>query len=132
MELLLRRAKFPAAAVREVCRQLSEEGLIDDHRYCRLYLGGQARLRPRSLRLMRRDLEREGIAPPIIDEVLAEMGEELKESDLALRAAEKKLRTSGGDPDRLRRLLAGRGFTRSAVEEALRALLGRSSEDEGE
>lgn len=120
--LVLRRAGFPSAVVREVVEDLERNGLVDDHRFCRLYLGEQARLRPRSLRLLRRDLQREGIESAVIERVCAEMGAEVEESVLALSAARKKLRTAGSDPERLRRLLGARGFSRSAIEEALRSL----------
>jgi hypothetical protein len=47
------------------------------------------------------------------------MPEQLDEGALALAAARKKLRTAGSDPERLRRLLGARGFTRATIEEAL-------------
>lgn len=118
----LRRAGFPSAVVRTVVEDLERGGLIDDRRFCRLYLGEQARLRPRSLRLMTRDLRREGIDPGMVEEVCADLGEELEESALARSAARRKLRVAGADPERLARLLAARGFGRPLVVEILREL----------
>jgi regulatory protein len=120
--LTLRRAGFSAAVIGPVLQELEQAGMIDDRRFCRLYLGEQARLRPRSLRLLRRDLQREGIESTTIDTVCAEMLEQMDESVLVLAAARKKLRAAGSDGERLRRLLGARGFARSVIERALREL----------
>jgi regulatory protein len=122
LELLLHRAGFPRATIGAVLDDLAAQGLLDDRRYCRLYLGEQSRLRPRSLRLLQADLRREGIESAVIEEVCREMGAELEEPALALAAARKKLRLSRGDPERLGSLLRARGFGRAAIDEALRTL----------
>ena len=119
----LTRAGFSADVIRGVLDDLEREGIVDDLRYCRLYLGEQARSRPRSARLLRHDLRREGIDPGLIERAFADMAEEIDESGLATAAARKKLRTAGKNPDRLRRLLRARGFSHGAIEEALRAVL---------
>jgi regulatory protein len=115
----LARAGFPREVVTGVLDDLERAGVVDDLRFSRLYLGEQARSRPRSVRLMRHDLRREGIAPEVIDRACAEMAEELDESALAAAAARKKIRVAGNDPERLRRLLRARGFGRDAIDGAL-------------
>ncbi len=123
LERALLRAGYPREAVGAALDDLEKQGLVDDFRFCRLYLGEQSRLRPRSPRLMRHDLGREGVRPEVIETVMEEMAADLDESALALAAARKKLRGAGSDPERLRRLLDARGFGRAAVEEALRTVL---------
>jgi regulatory protein len=115
-----------------VLDDLERAGVVDDLRFCRLYLGEQARSRPRSVRLMRHDLRREGIAPEVIDQACVEMAEELDESALAAAAARRKLRFAGHDPERLRRLLRTRGFDRDAIEEALKSVGSMSVESRSE
>ncbi len=120
---ILRRAGFGPETVEPVLQQLVREGFLDDLRFCRLYLGEQARARPRSVRLLRRDLRAEGIEGEVIEQALLESGEDLREPALAEAAARKKLRAAASDPAVLRRLLAARGFAPSTVREALRAVL---------
>ena len=127
LEVTLTRAGFSSDVIRGVLDDLEREGIVDDLRYCRLYLGQQSRTRPRSARLLRHDLRREGIDPALIDRAFADMAEELDEPALAAAAARKKLRTAGKDPERLRRLLRARGFSSGAIAEAMRSVLPRAT-----
>jgi len=99
---------------------LEEQGLVDDLRYSRLYLSSQSRSRPRSVRLLMRDLGRAGVEPETIRQAVGGMAPELDEKELARSALRKKQRVAGSDPGRLRRLLAARGFPRRIIEEVLR------------
>lgn len=121
---VLARAGFPRPVIETVLDDLERRGLVDDRRYTRLWLSSQVRARPRSLRLLRRDLLREGVAPGIIEEGLREVAREYPEPVLAEAAARKKLRPAGADPARLVRLLAARGFAAAVVQDAVRAVLG--------
>jgi regulatory protein len=132
LTLQLRRAGFASPVVRQVLDELEEKGLVDDRRYCRLYLSQQARLRPRSLRLMERDLKQEGIAGEIVSQAIADLGREISEADLAVSAARKKLRVCGGDAGRLERLLTARGFGRSDIRDAVRVVTGEAPAETGE
>ncbi len=120
----LGRAGFSRAVIGTVLDDLERRGLVDDRRFARLWLSSQVRTRPRSLRLLRRDLLREGVAPGIIEEGLREVAREYPEPVLAEAAARKKLRPTGADPARLARLLAARGFAAAVVRDALRTVLG--------
>jgi regulatory protein len=124
MSLVLARAGFSRPVIEAVLDDLERRGLVDDRRFARLWLSSQVRARPRSLRLLRRDLLREGVAPGIIEEELREVAREHPEPALAEAAVRKKLRPTGADPARLARLLAARGFTAAVVREALRTVLG--------
>jgi regulatory protein len=123
LSLVLARAGFSRSVIGTVLDDLERRGLVDDRRFARLWLSSQVRARPRSLRLLRRDLLREGVAPGIIEEGLREVAREHPEAALAEAAARKKLRPTGADPARLARLLAARGFTAAVVQEALRTVL---------
>ncbi len=125
---ILRRNGFDAATTGRVVEDLAQARLVDDLRYCRLYLGEQARSRPRSIRLLKRDLRAEGIDDEVVDRAIAEMGDELEEQVLAEAAARKKLRAAGSDPERLRRLLTARGFAPSAIRQAIQVVLAASRE----
>ncbi len=124
LSLTLARAGFSRSVVGAVLDELETQGLVDDRRFTRLWLSTQARTRPRSHRLLRRDLLREGVAPEIVEEGLRELAREYPEPVLAEAAARKKLRPAGANPARLAHLLAARGFAAAVVTEALRAVLG--------
>ena len=121
---MLARAGFSRSVIGTVLDDLERRGLVDDRRFARLWLSSQVRARPRSLRLFRRDLLRQGVASGIVEAALAEMAREHPEPALALAAARKKLRSTGGDPAKLTRLLAARGFAVAVVRDALRTVLG--------
>lgn len=122
LRLSLLRGGASSRVADAVLTELEAKGLVDDLRFCRLYLSHHARLRPRSRRLLLRELRREGCDPKTIGRAMEEMSSELDETALAEAAARKRLRASGGDPDRLRRYLSRRGFRRGLIEEVLRAV----------
>jgi regulatory protein len=124
LERILAAAGFPRSAIRLALDDLETRGLLSDLRYARLYLSAQARARPRSRSLLRRDLERAGVARETANHALGEGGDDLSEESLARAAARNKLRTAGNDPARLSRLLRARGFAPGVVRRALVELLG--------
>ena len=124
LDATLARAGFPAPVRGAVLDDLERRGLLSDLRFSRLYLGEQARFRPRSVRLLRRDLQRAGVDGATIDRALAEAGEEVTDPRLVREAARKKLRTAGNDPAKLSRLLSARGFAPSLVLQAVREAFG--------
>jgi regulatory protein len=132
LSLVLIRAGFSRSVVETVLDDLERRGVLDDRRFARLWLSTQARARPRSLRLLRRDLLREGVASEIVEAGLRELERETPEPALAEAAARKKLRATGADPARLARLLAARGFAAAVVRDTLRTVLGHEvSAEEG-
>ena len=56
--------------------ELAAKGLVDDSRFCQVYLRHHARLRPRSKRILRRDLLREGCDLETIQRAMQKMGVE--------------------------------------------------------
>jgi regulatory protein len=130
--LNLARAGFPREVVNPVLDELEARGLLDDGRYARLWLSSQVRTRPRSLRLLRRDLQREGIANSVAESALRDLAREHPEAALAEAAARKKLRPAGADPAKLARLLAARGFAAAVVRDTLRRLLGETASRDGD
>ncbi len=123
----LERSLFKAGFTRDIASRVVDDlvrrGLVDDRRFCALYLGEQVRLRPRSSRLLGRDLARAGVPADIVKRALLDLAVEWSEEALAAAAARKKARTAGGDPAKLSRLLRARGFgaavTRQAVDRVL-------------
>jgi regulatory protein len=124
LSLSLTRAGFSRDVIGAALDDLERRGLVDDRRFARLWLSSQVRTRPRSVRLLRRDLLREGVAPALVEEALGETAREYPEPVLAEAAARKKLRSAGADPARMARLLAARGFGAAVVRDTLRRVLG--------
>lgn len=124
------RAGIGTEAAAEVVDELAGKGWVDDFRYCRVYLLHHVRLRPRSLRLLERELRNEGCVAEAVQKALAEL-EDVTEEGLALEAARKGVRRARGNPDRLRAFLARRGFSRSTVEDTVSRLDLDGAADEG-
>lgn len=128
---MLARAGFPGTVVAPVLDDLEARGLLSDLRFARLYLSSQGRARPRSRRLLQRDLLRAGVDRTTAGQALAEAGPELSEESLAAAAARNKLRTAANDPAKLSRLLRARGFSPGVVRRTLTDLFGIVPAGEG-
>lgn len=119
--------RIPPGAVESALNDLERVGLVNDGEFARLFLESRLRRRPRSYRILKQELRSKGVAPETIDEAIEDVSREIPEEDLARRVLAPKLRRLKElDPEKAReraaRFLAGRGFTRSLVEEILRDL----------
>jgi regulatory protein len=108
----LRKKGFEPPRIETCLDRLEERGLLDDAEVAASFVRDRLRLRPRGPARLRSELRAKGVArrtaERVVDEVLDE--EEITETDLALRVAER--------------------WVARQSEETLRALLGR--EDPGE
>ena len=123
--------EFHPGTVDRVVLHLRELRLLDDMRYARAFVH-DARLRSALGRiLLQKELQRKGVPPSVIQEVLAESTRPEEEEDVAFRAASKLLeryRTSRKSipPERRRartaQFLARRGFDWQTISEVTKKL----------
>lgn len=116
---------FSPEALEGALNDLERVGLVDDRKFARLFLESRLSRRPRSYRILRQELRSKGIDRELIDAAVGEMQEEVTESELARRALGPRLKhMSGMSPDEARaraaRYLAGKGFSRSLIDDVLR------------
>lgn len=158
VELRLRKKGHPPEEIAAVMDRLQKRGYVNDEEFARFWVGNRMSFNPRGPRLLKSELRQKGVAPQVIDAVLAEQSEaqadavqqaaEIAEAwgetagdepapgtDLAnaLALARKKWRTYGSlDPPTARRRLSGflarRGYNYDIIDQVLRRLL--SSDDE--
>ena len=158
VELRLRKKGHPPEEIAAVMDRLQKRGYVNDEEFARFWVGNRMSFNPRGARLLKSELRQKGVAPQVIDAVLAEQSEaqadaaqqaaEIAEAwgetardepapgtDLAnaLALARKKWRTYGSlDPQTARRRLSGflarRGYNYDIIDQVLRRLL--SSDDE--
>lgn len=88
----LREKEYPPDIIDETIATFTRIGLIDDRAFAEAFVRDRLRMRPRAAALLRRELRQRGVAPDIIDAVLAAHFEEESEEDLARRMAESYLR----------------------------------------
>lgn len=114
------RAGWPRPEAERTVSELAAEGLVCDARFAEAFVRVRVERGSGPLRI-RRDLEARGVAAEAFERFLARDGEE-EWIARARRAREKRfgaLPPPAGIP-RQARFLAGRGFTRRQVREALR------------
>jgi regulatory protein len=120
---LLRKGHEPEE-VRRLLDRFVAAGWIDDERFARLFVEDRLRLRPRSYRLLDRELAARGVTVLIRRRVIAEARERLPEEALARSLARRgwsRLEHRGeGRRASLLRWLRNRGFSLSLAKAAVR------------
>jgi regulatory protein len=111
----------------QVLSDLARYGYVDDEKFARQWAQSRIRLRGFGKRRLVQELKSKGIHRDIIHEVLGGVFEDSSEKDVALREAEKKLKSLARfGPEARRRRLAGllerKGFSFEIIGEILRTL----------
>lgn len=110
-----------------VVADLEDLGLLDDHKFVRRWIEARRERRPEGVPKVMRDLLRRGLDKVVIEEVIAELEDDLGSRDEALELLRRnRARYTGMESIKAQRrmygLLARRGFdpdtTRHAVERA--------------
>ena len=122
-ERLQRRGCTPAA-IDTVVGNLEALRLLDDRAFVRRWVETRRSRRPEGAPKITRDLARRGIDPSLIEEVLAEFGDDLGSGAEALSLLRRqRTRYRGLDRETARRrmygLLARRGFDPDTVQQAV-------------
>ncbi|WP_269306528.1 regulatory protein RecX [Aeromicrobium sp. HA] len=123
----LARRKFPEDVAHVVVDQLESEGLVDDERFARLWVEQRGRAKGLARSVLRMELQRKGVAPEVIDVVLADVDPDL-ERQAAHRLVQRKLRSVGGldqsvQVRRLTAMLARKGYAPQVAFDVVRAEL---------
>jgi regulatory protein len=138
LERYLRARKTADGEAGEVLGRLAELGLVDDRDFARQWVDNRQEFRPRSLRALRMELRKKGVADPDARAAL----ESVNESGAALAAARKKAprlySTVRGDPqprrafeNKLTAFLASRGFDFDLSRETARMVWREAADPEG-
>jgi regulatory protein len=127
LDQILRRKGVPAEVGDPVLERLTAAGLVDDAAFARAFVESRQRSRPRGKRGLSAELRKKGIAPAVIELVLAEREEAENPVEEARRAVAAKLRSLAGKPpalvrQRAEQFLLRRGFDYETIREALRGL----------
>ena len=108
VEQKLRDREFPPDIITTVIDHLLRLGYLDDQKFAVQWAASRVRTRGFGRRRIEQELRTRGIVRELIDETLLGLFEEASELDVAVREAEKKLRTLGRfEPEVRKRRLAG-------------------------
>jgi regulatory protein len=138
LERYLRARKTADGEAQEVLGRLVERGLVDDRDFARQWVENRQEFRPRSVRALRMELRKLGVAEPDAREAL----ESVRESDAALAAARKKAARLAlsvrGDPqprrtfeNKMTAFLASRGFNFDLSRETAWTVWREGTDSEG-
>ncbi|MBN1202125.1 MAG: RecX family transcriptional regulator [Anaerolineae bacterium] len=121
------------SVIDEALARLAGLGYVDDHAFARYWVENRERFKPRGPRALQHELRQKGIAPTIIEAVLAD----LDVFDSAYRAAQPKLQRLRGLSrrdfrDSLGAFLARRGFNYDIIQEVINQLISELDEEEPE
>ena len=117
--------EYDHAVVDAVVADLERLGYVNDHEFARQWAAARTRLRGFGRRRIEQELRGKGISRDLIGETLAKLFEDAPEREVALREAEKKLKSLARfEPEVRRRRLAGhlerRGFPMDVIYDVLR------------
>jgi regulatory protein len=135
----LRDKEFAAPEIDQVVTALTRAGLINDHEFARTYIRNSMAVRPVGELQLRRKLLLLGVARPIIDEAIQEIGGQvdLNESatTLARQFLDRKRRSAqSGDPRKTKQQLIGflsrRGYSWPVISSAIKSLMSLRTDEE--
>lgn len=111
--------------INEVIGDLKRTGLVNDQVFSEQYVNYRLSSAPRGRLLLKKELDQKGITSEVCGEILNEINEE----ELALEAANRKLKTFSAVPaekkkEKLFRFLASRGFSSDVVYKTVKKVLG--------
>lgn len=133
VERHLRRKGYGESAASAALDHCADRGYLDDRAFAAAFARDRIRLKPRSPRMIAAELRKRGVsrsdARAGVEDALEQ--EAVTERELALRAAEARIRSLGSaDPKTARRKLRGylsrRGFRWEVARQAMEAVLGES------
>jgi regulatory protein len=115
--------RYDDEAVRAVVAELTERGLLDDAAFAKAWRDSREHARPRSARLVRRELEQRGVARTVAEAAVEGMDDDAT----ADRAARTQLRRMAGlDRETFHRRLGGyllrRGYSEAVAYRTVRKL----------
>ncbi len=112
LEQKLRRKRFPEDAVRSALDELEQRGILDDHRFARLWAETRLRRRPEGRVQVIAGLVQRGVAREVAERCVAEVYEQRTAlvNDALRRAAERAWRAAGCSFEPAVRRLVRRGF----------------------
>lgn len=116
---------FDAAVISAALDRLATEGALGDERFARSYIESRTASRPRSQRLLQRELRQKGVAEEIITQTLEE--NPAADDELAYQAAVRYARRLAGAEwqtfrQRLGGFLARRGFSYAVCTPVIRRI----------
>jgi regulatory protein len=128
----LRERDYPPEAIDDAIARMRELGYLDDRDFADRWVESRQTHRPRSVRMLTRELQQKGVAREVIEDTLEDA--DIDEFGDALALAEHKVASLSGldEPTRDRRLsgfLARRGYSYDIIRRVMDAL-GSEAADE--
>ena len=125
----LREKKYPDEIIQRVIEKLGSLGLTDDGKFAEIFVAGKVAQKPVGKRELERKLREKGISKETVTMALAEVSGDERQLDLALQAAETKVRSLGRydaakRKEKLAAFLARRGFDWDIIKKAIAQVLG--------
>ncbi len=115
--------------VEKIVQSLKRDKFLNDEEFVRMWIRERTLIKPKAIRVIKMELKQKGISDEIIDSVMTnDEGLMINDLDLALKLAEKKLRTIHDQSEKFKvkeklgRYLAGKGFDWDTIKAALASL----------
>lgn len=109
----LRREGYDSDVIEKAIEELQDMGYINDRVYARKFVNDRIKLKPKSVRMLKMELQNKGIEDEIIDEVLREVDQD--DEEIALRLISKKFGRYDLRDEKVQKkaytFLCGRGFS---------------------
>jgi regulatory protein len=117
--------------IQDVITTLERYGYLDDNTYAEEWVLSKMRTKPKGKIALRQELKRKGIKESIIEDTLAQVLQEEKETDIALNLARRRIKIyKGDDPQAIKRklysFLGRRGFNFETVKNVIHQVMEES------
>jgi regulatory protein len=110
---------------KRIIDSLTRDKFLNDEEFARMWLRERTLIKPKAIRVIKMELKQKGISKELIDSLFENSDDSPIDFDLALKLAEKKLRTIHDQTDKykvkekLGRYLASKGFDWDTIKAAI-------------
>jgi regulatory protein len=110
---------------KRIIDSLTRDKFLNDEEFARMWIRERTLIKPKAIRVIKMELKQKGISKELIESAFENSDDSPIDSNLALRLAEKKLRTIHDQTDRykvkekLGRYLASKGFDWDTIKAAI-------------
>lgn len=121
----LTKKQCDALTSKRILDSLKRDKFLNDEEFARMWIRERTLIKPKAIRVIKMELKQKGISKELIEEAFQNSEDSPVDLDLAVRLAEKKLRTIHDQTDKFKvkeklgRYLASKGFDWDTIKAAI-------------
>lgn len=127
----LTKKKCDELTSKRILDSLKRDKFLNDEEFARMWIRERTLIKPKAIRVIKMELKQKGIGKELIESLLENSDDSPADFDLAVKLAEKKLRTIHDQTDKFKvkeklgRYLASKGFDWDTIKAAIDQVLAK-------